>query len=66
MWVGVMNTEQQNSLASVLSEITQLHPVLAEYSDELRQKVAAFKETEPQETLDTSVLSWYCEPTRTP
>jgi hypothetical protein len=53
-----MNPNQQSKLANVLSEITQLHPVLSEWGTKLRQKIAEREKTEPDERLKTSGTYW--------
>jgi len=53
-----MNTDQENRLAKVLSEITQLHPVLSEWGTKLRDKIAEREKIEPDEDLKTSGAYW--------
>jgi hypothetical protein len=53
-----MNTDQENRLATVLSEITQLHPVLSEWGTKLRDKIAEREKIEPDEDLKTSGAYW--------
>jgi hypothetical protein len=61
MWgcgAAFMDSNQQSKLANVLSEITQLHPVLSEWGSKLRQKIAEREKTEPDEKLKTSGTYW--------
>ena len=53
-----MNTHQENRLAKVLSEITQLHPVLSEWRTKLRDKIAQRKKIEPDKDFKTSGAYW--------
>jgi hypothetical protein len=53
-----MNTDQQNRLASVLSEITQLRPALNEWDGKLRQKIEEREQNEPDQSLKTSGTYW--------
>ena len=53
-----MNADQQNRLANVLSEITQLRPALNEWGDKLRQKIEEREKNEPDESLRTSGTYW--------
>ena len=53
-----MNADQQNRLANVLSEITQLHPVLTEWGARFREKIGEREKTENDENLRTSGAYW--------
>jgi hypothetical protein len=53
-----MNADHQNKLANVLSEITQLHPLLNEWGVKFRQKITERDKTEPDERLKISGPYW--------
>ncbi len=53
-----MNAEQQSRLATVLSEITQLHQVVDERGIKLREKISELEATEGDEDLKISGTYW--------